>query len=86
MFHRRFFPGELQNWLLRDVLPPLLAALPIVLLARLFLPVPSSRLLKLGVIGAVWCASAVAAACVMPEVRVELVKSANRALGVSHGA
>jgi O-antigen/teichoic acid export membrane protein len=86
MFHRRFFPGELQSWVLRDVLPPLLAALPIVLLARLFLPVPSSRLLTLGVIGAVWCASAVAAACVMPEVRVEVVKSANRVLRVSHGA
>lgn len=76
--HRRFLPGELQKWILRDVLRPLLAALPIIVLARLFLPVPSSGLLTLSLIGLVWSVSAFAAACTIPEVRVEFVEKTRR--------
>jgi len=83
--HRRFLPGELQKWVLRDVLRPLLAALPIILLARLFFPVPSSRLLILGLIGLVWSMSAAAAACTIPELRVELIEKTEKLFGVSHG-
>ena len=74
LLHRRFLPGELRQWALHDMFRPLLAALPIVLLARLFLPVPSSRLLALGLIGLVWIVSAAAAGCTMPELRVEFVE------------
>jgi O-antigen/teichoic acid export membrane protein len=83
--HRRFLPGELQKWVLRDVLRPLLAALPIILLARLFFPVPSSRLLILGLIGLMWSMSAVAAACTMPELRVGLIEKTGRLFRGSHG-
>ena len=74
LLHRRFLLGELRQWALHDMFRPLLAALPIVLLARLFLPVPSSRLLALGLIGLVWIVSAAAAGCTMPELRVEFVE------------
>ena len=83
--HRRFLPGELQKWVLRDVLRPLLAALPTILLARLFLPVPSSRLLTLGQIGLVWGMSALAAACTIPELRIDFIEKTETLFGVSHG-
>jgi O-antigen/teichoic acid export membrane protein len=69
ILHRRFLPGELRRWALRDVLRPLLASFPTILLARLFLPIPSSRLLTLGFVGLVWSVSAAAAAFTMPELR-----------------
>ncbi|MCX6624033.1 MAG: oligosaccharide flippase family protein [Acidobacteria bacterium] len=71
LLHRRFLHGELRQWVLHDMARPLLAALPIILLARLLLPVPSSRLLVLGLLGSVWCVSAAAAVWAMPELRVE---------------
>jgi O-antigen/teichoic acid export membrane protein len=69
LVHRRFMPGELRRWALRDVLRPLLASFPTILLARLLLPVPSSRLPTLGFVGLVWSVSAAAAAFTMPELR-----------------
>jgi O-antigen/teichoic acid export membrane protein len=78
LLHRRFMPGELRKWVLRDGLRPLLAAFPVILLARLFLPVPSSRLLVLGLIGLVWSMSAAAAACTIPELRLECADAAGR--------
>jgi O-antigen/teichoic acid export membrane protein len=84
LLHRRFLPGELQEWVLRDMLRPLLAALPVILLARLFFPVPSSRLLTLGLIGLVWSMSAVAAGCAIPELRVEFIEKTRRLIRGSH--
>ena len=65
--HRRFLPGELRQWVLRDVGRPLLAALPGIVLFRCLVPSPSSRLLALGLIGLVWGVSTAAAALVSPE-------------------
>jgi hypothetical protein len=78
LLHRRFLPSELSKWVLRDALRPLLAALPIILLARLFFPVPSSRLLALALIGLVWSMSAVAAGCNIPELCVEFIEKTRR--------
>ncbi len=78
LLHRRFLPGEMRRWLLGDLLRPLLATLPIVLLARVVIPVPSSRLLTVGVIGLVWSVSAVAAGCTMPELRAEFIEKTRR--------
>lgn len=86
LLHRRFLPGELQKWVLHDVLRPLLAALPLILLARLFLPVPSSRLMTLGLLGLVWGVSAAATALSSPEVRGEVVKPLGKAFKVSYGS
>jgi O-antigen/teichoic acid export membrane protein len=76
--HRRFLPGELQKWVLRDVMSPFLAAFPMIVLARLYLPLPLSRLLTLGEIGLVWSMSVVAAACTIPELRIEFLKKIGR--------
>jgi len=69
LLHRRFLSGGLRTWVVSAVLRPLLAAFPIVLLARLFLPVPPSRLPTLGLIGLVWVLSAGAGAFSSPEFR-----------------
>jgi O-antigen/teichoic acid export membrane protein len=78
--HRRFLPGELQKWVLCAVLRPLLASLPTVLLARLFLPVPSSRLLTLSVLGLIWGVSATAMALAVPQFRRAFRANAERLL------
>jgi O-antigen/teichoic acid export membrane protein len=67
--HRRFLPGEFQRWVLRDVLRPLLVALPIIVLARVLIPVSSSRLLTLCVVAIVWGVSAFATGFAIPEFR-----------------
>jgi O-antigen/teichoic acid export membrane protein len=67
--HRRFLPGEFRTWALSDVGRPLLAALPGIILCRFLLPSTSSRLLALGLIGAVWAVSTVAAAATSLDVR-----------------
>jgi O-antigen/teichoic acid export membrane protein len=69
LLHRRFLRGELQEWIWCDVLRPSLPAIPIILLARLVLHLPSSRLLALGFVGLLWSVSSVAAACTLPELR-----------------
>jgi len=73
LLHRRFLPGELRNWLLGDLLRPLLATLPVVLLARLLLPVPSSRLLTMGLIGLVSGMAVLAAGFSVPDLRAEFL-------------
>ncbi|MCJ7730077.1 MAG: oligosaccharide flippase family protein [Sedimentisphaerales bacterium] len=83
--YRRFLPGELKTWILYDVGRPLLAALPIVLLGRWLLPLPSSRLLTLGLIGLVWIVSAAVAAVIIPELRNEFIKKTGKLFGVSYG-
>ena len=84
LLHRRFLPGELGNWLLRDLLRPFLATLPIVLLAHLYFPLPASRLLTLGLIGLVCSMGAVAAGCSIPELRLELIAKTSGRLWRSH--
>jgi O-antigen/teichoic acid export membrane protein len=73
LLHRRFLPGELRNWLLGDLLRPLLATLPVVLLARLLVPAPSPRLLTMGLIGTVCGMAVLAAGCSVPELRAEFI-------------
>jgi O-antigen/teichoic acid export membrane protein len=58
LLHRRILPGEFRRWLLRDVLRPLCGAFPAVLLARLFAPMPTSRMLAIALIALVWGVSA----------------------------
>jgi len=70
--HRRFLPGELRRWCLRDVGCPLLVALPCVLLGRWLLPHTSSRLLTFCQIGLVWGAAAAALVLASSELRQEL--------------
>ena len=67
--HRRSLPGELRTWILHDVGSPFLAALPVLLLCRWLLTVPSTRLLTLAMLGFVWIASTCAAAFAVPESR-----------------
>jgi O-antigen/teichoic acid export membrane protein len=83
--HRRFLPGELSKWCLRDVGIPLLAALPIILLSRWLLPLPSSRLMIIVLIALVWGVSAIAAAFTIPELRREFIKKTRALLGVYYG-
>jgi hypothetical protein len=73
LIHRRFLPGELKAWVLRDVGRPLLSALPVIMLSRWLLPLPASRLMILGVISLVWGLSAASAAFAIPELRKEIV-------------
>jgi len=83
--HRRFLPGELAKWCLRDVGLPLLATLPIILLGRWFLPVPSSRLHIMILIALVWGVSAAASAYTIPELRSEFIKKIKNMVGVYCG-
>lgn len=83
--HRRFLPGELQKWVLRDVGRPLLVSLPIILLGRWLLPSTSSRIMIFGEIGLVWSVSAAAAAFTISELRHEFIKKTGKILGVSYG-
>ena len=83
--HRRFLPGELRRWYLRDVGLPLLAALPWVLLGHWLLPHPTSRISALLIIGLVWSASAVSSAAAVAEVRKDLIRTSRKLLGASYG-
>ena len=74
LLHRRFLPGELHVWVLRDVGRPLMASLPVILLARWFLPMPASRICIFGVIGLLCCISAGAAAFAVPELRSVFIR------------
>ena len=71
--HHRFLPGQLRKWVVLDVLRPLLAAIPVVLLARLYLSMPSSRLLAFGLIGLVWGVAAATVVICLSELRGEFV-------------
>jgi O-antigen/teichoic acid export membrane protein len=65
--HRKSLPGELRSWILRDVGRPLLAVLPVLLLCRWLLTVPSSRFLALAMLGLVWAFSTCAAVSAVPD-------------------
>ncbi len=78
ILHRRFLPGELGTWILRDVGRPLLAALPAVVICRCLLPLPDSRLMTLGTISLAWALSAACAVIAVPGLRREVADRAAR--------
>jgi O-antigen/teichoic acid export membrane protein len=79
--HRRLLPGELQTWALHDIGRPLFAALPIILLARWLLPLPTSRLLIFCLIAVVWSVSALAAVFSLPDLRIEIIQKSRKTFG-----
>ena len=81
--HRRFLPGEFRGWILHDVGRPLLASLPVVILASFLMPYSPVRLITFGQICLVWGLSAVSATLAMPEFRDELILRTKRLLGPS---
>lgn len=83
--HRRFLPGELKQWCLRDVGLPMIAAMPIILLSRWLIPLPSSRIMIFVLITLVWVASAAVAAFTIPELRGEFIKRTRSMLGAYCG-
>jgi len=83
--HRRFLPGELQKWCMRDVALPLLAALPIILLSRWLLPLSSTRMMIVVLIAMVWGVSAAAAAFTIPDLRSGFIKKYKNIFGVDCG-
>lgn len=85
LLHRRLLPGEFSKWCLRDVGLPLLVALPIILLSRWLIPVPSSRIMIIGLITLICGVSTAAAVCTVPELRSEFIQKGKRILGVSYG-
>jgi len=84
--HRRFLPGEFMQWCLRDVGLPIIFALPVILLSRWLLPIPSSRLMIFVLIALVWIASTAVAALTVSELRNEFVKKSKYLVGVCSGA
>ena len=52
--HRRFLPGEFRGWILHDVGRPLLASLPVVILASFLMPFSPVRMITFGQICLVW--------------------------------
>jgi O-antigen/teichoic acid export membrane protein len=84
ILHRRFLPGELKTWILRDVGQPLLAAFPVILLSRWLLPLPSSRLIILATISLVGGLSALSAACIVPGFRKEIAVRTFRLFSLVH--
>jgi O-antigen/teichoic acid export membrane protein len=83
--HRRLLPGELRRWALRDVLRPLTASLPVILVARLFLPVPDGRAPALVAIGMVFMVSTAAAALGIPQWRMKAAEKMGIRFGVPDG-
>ncbi len=81
--HRRFLPGEFRGWILHDVGRPLLASLPVVILAFFLMPFSPVRLITFGQICLVWGLSAVSATLAMPEFRDELILRTKGLLGLS---
>jgi O-antigen/teichoic acid export membrane protein len=82
--HRRFLSGELAKWCLCDVGRPLLAALLVILMSRLLLPLPSSRMMIFGLFGLVWSMSTAAAALTIPELRDIIIQKTRRLIGMSN--
>jgi O-antigen/teichoic acid export membrane protein len=83
--HRRFLSGELRKWYLRDVVRPLLVALPCVLLGAWLVPHTSSRLLTFSLVGMIWLIATVATVIVSPELRLMVRDMAPRVWNVFIG-
>lgn len=84
LLHQRLLPGEFSRWCLRDVCLPLLASLPVILLSRWLIPIPSSRIMIIVLITLVCIVSTAAAVATVPELRSEFIKKGKRILGVSY--
>jgi O-antigen/teichoic acid export membrane protein len=85
LVHRRFLPGELRTWVLRDLGRPLIVALPIIVLSRWLFFTPSSRLVTFGLIGLVWSVSTAAAALAIPDLRKEIILFMRKLFHISYG-
>lgn len=72
--HRRFLPGQLRRWLAHAVVAPLLAALPVLLLARLAAPQGMGRLLWFLYIGVAAATASAAALLLVPATRTLLLQ------------
>jgi O-antigen/teichoic acid export membrane protein len=60
LFHKKFLPGELKTWFLRDIGQPFLISTPIIGIGYLLFATPSSVILTFGLIGLVWLVAAIA--------------------------
>lgn len=69
MMHRRLLRGHLARWCLNDVLPPMLAAGMVALLARQVLPEPSGVIARVAWLACAGCIMAAAAICASPAAR-----------------
>ena len=72
--HRRLLVGDAGRWFLRDVAPPLLAALGVAFLARTLIAAPMSRVATFAWVGLVLAVATAAALAVAPTLRGELLK------------
>jgi O-antigen/teichoic acid export membrane protein len=72
--HRRLLRGDAWRWWVRDVGPPLVAALAIALPARLWIVEPLPRLATLAWVAAVVAAGVAAGIAVTPHLRAEMTK------------
>lgn len=82
LLHRRFLSGELLKWSIHGIGLPIVAALPFVMLGRLFMPQSESRLLTLCSIGIVWLSATIASIIVSRELRNEFNKGMIRILAI----
>ena len=73
IMHRRLLRGEFWRWLSRDVAIPLLTVIAAGVLIRVFVPLPSSRLMTLLCIGAAFAGIALAAILAAPRGRTILL-------------
>lgn len=71
--HRITLTDELNPWLLKDVLLPTIAALPVVLLSRIFLPIPTGRIATFVYLGFLWALSSACIVLTSPKSRARLV-------------
>lgn len=67
--HKRFLNGELRTWAVQDVAKPLLATLPVLLLARYLVTIPSSRIFAFLIIGLTYCTAAALTAFTILDLR-----------------
>lgn len=88
IMHHRILKGELYTWYLYDVIIPGLAAVAPVILCKIFLEQPSSKIGTLLLLGFVACLSFFAAAIAAAEIRrglVSLIGIASRRLFAKYG-
>lgn len=67
--HRRLMRGETRDWLLRDILPPAIAALLVTAVARSLIPRDAGPAFTVGAVGAAFVAALLAAVLSAPLVR-----------------
>jgi O-antigen/teichoic acid export membrane protein len=82
--HKRFLPGELETWARRDVVYPMLISTPVILIARLLLPVPCGRILTVAIISCACLISILGGALSAPSLRGTILKYAGIRSGASY--